>query len=597
MDSTQYYVNSDNVFGLGVGYVSSSARFNEAQNVLEDFSYTYDGSGFTSSIGFMDGDQSLGIATQGRFIDGDYIGVAFSNKDSLRLRNLGARSLGFFSSFEGDYEVLRDDEVIFRGFARTGENSVSYSQLPQGSYSVTIRVKHKEEMLVIGEDYVTNINNYQAGETSYYFRTGLLKDHGNDERDVFFADSGISIPMTETASVIANLALIDDSLFVGGGAYANFLGANASTSAYVGDEQIQATFALYSGMFNLNGSYDFSYSKDDMTIRESASLFAGASYQWGGFNFNINLGYTNNDDIEYTSYNVGAGYFSPRGWSLQTNITNPNDEMQLQMVVNIPLGFGVNHSLSAFTRDDDVTWRNALSGSYALSDELIINGSVNTDFSSQETSQTDTRFGANYSSEYVSSSASVSKVGDQKGLSSSISTAAYVTSQGIGFKNSLNDENTFIEVRSKNGTVLNGRLKLKDSLSQSTEEVLVDSEETIVVKDYSRKKLSYEFDSYEYRLIDANMKSGVELDFTPGKVHQLVIEQEPIGNILVVWNPALTDAPECEGAGCIEQKKINEYVSRFIVKPDTGVFIKGGSITCFEGQVEHGKTKKGMCKS
>ncbi|MFV8434023.1 TcfC E-set like domain-containing protein [Vibrio owensii] len=597
MDDAQYYVNSDNVFGLGFGYVSGSVRLNETQNVLEKLNYTYEGDGFTSSIGLMDGNQSLGIASQGRLITSDYIGYAFSNKDALQLRNLSERSVNFFSSIEGDYEVLKEGEVIHRGFARAGENKISYSQLPQGAYRISIQVKHNENMLVIGEDYVTNINNYQAGEVSYYLRTGLLKDYRYDAHDVFFADSGISIPMTDMSSVTANLALIDDSLFVGGGAYANFLRANASASAYVSDEQFQATFALYSGMFNLNGSYDFDRSNVDLAIKESASLFTGLSHQWGDFNFNVNLGYTNNDDVEYMSYNVGVGYFSPKGWSLQTNVTNPYDDIQVQMVVNIPLAYGAHNSLSAFTHDDDVTWRNSLSGSYNLSDDLSVNGTVNTDFPSHQTSQTDIRLGANYSSEYVSSSANVNKIGEKKGFSSSISTTAYVTGDGLRFKSSLSDENTFIEVVSKNGTPINGRLKIKDSLTQSTQEVFVNSDETIKIKDYSRKKLIYEFDSYEYRLIDANMKSGVELDFTPGKVHQLIIDQAPIGNVLVVWNPALSDAPICEGDGCIEQQKINAHVSRFVVMPNTNVRIKGGSMVCFDGQVEHGETKKGICRS
>ena len=597
MDSTQYYVNSENILGLGLGYVSSSVRFNETQNVLEDLSYTYDGANFTSSIGFMNGEQSLGIASQGRFIDGDYIGFAFSNKETLKLRNLGGRYVDFFSSLEGDYEVVKDGAIIYRGFARTGENRIAYRQLPKGSYRITIQIKHKEEMLVVSEDYVTNINNYQAGERSYYMRTGLLKDYGSDERDAFFVDSGISIPVTETSSVMANFALIDDSVFVGGGAYANFLGSNASASAYVSDEQLQATFALYSGIFNLNGSYDVDHSNDRLATKESTSLFAGLSHRWGDFNFNMNLGYTNNDEFKYTNYNLGVGYFSQRGWSFQTNITNPSDELQVQMVVNIPLGFGVHNSLSAFTRDDNVVWRNALSGNYALTDTLGFNGAVNTDFPSHQPSQTDIRVGTNYSSESVSSSLNLSKIGDQKGFNSSISTTAYVTGDGVGLKNSLNDENTFIEVRSKNGSELHGRLKLKDSISESTQEVVIDSEEIIKVRDYSRKKLNYEFDSYEYRLNGANMKSGVELDFTPGKVHQLVIDQQPIGNILVIWNPAINDAPKCDGEGCIEHQKINSHVSRFMVIPDTVVSIKSGAMTCFEGQVEHGKTTKGICKS
>lgn len=596
MDNTQYYVNIENVFGLGVGYVSSNARLNETQNVLEDLSYTYDGPGFTSSIGFMNGDQSLGIASQGRFIDGDYIGFAFSNKDSLKLRNLGGRNVSFFSSFEGDYEVLKEGDVIYRGFARSGENRIAYSQLPEGSYRITIQVKYKDQMLLIGEDYVTNISNYQAGETSYYFRSGLLKDYDHDERDAFFVDSGISIPMTETSSMITNLALIDDSLFLGGGAYANFLGSNVSVATYVSDEQFQATFAFYSGMFNVNGSYDFDDSNDQRAVRESTSLFAGLSHRWGDVNFNMNIGYTNNDDIEYTNYNLGIGYFSPKGWSLHTNVTNPEDEMQVQVMVNLPIGNGLHNSLTAFARDD-VAWRNSLNGSYVLSEDLTVNGTMNTNFLANQSSETDVRVGANYSSEHLSSSASISKIGDTKGFSGSISTTAYVTDTGFAFKNSLDDKNTFLEVRSKKGTPLNGRLKLKDPISQSTQTVLLDSDETIEIQDYSRKKLSYEFDSYEYRLVDANMKSGIELDFTPGKVHQLVIDQEPIGNILVIWNPELSEAPKCEGTGCLEQQKINAYVSRFLVMPNVDISIKGGAMICFDGQVEHGRTKKGICKS
>ncbi|QLK43868.1 hypothetical protein DR996_00415 [Vibrio owensii] len=596
MDETQYYVNSDNVLGLGKGYVSSSTRLNEKQTVLEDLYYTYDGSGFTSSIGLMEGNQSLGIASQGNLIDGDYVGYAFSNKDALKLRNLSGRSINFFSSIEGDYEVLKDGEVVHRGFARSGENNIPYSRLPSGSYKITIQVKHQEKMLVIGEDYVSNISNYEAGETSYYFRAGWMQNYGLDQREAFFADSGISIPLSDTSSVIGNLAFVEDTVFIGGGVYANLLNSNLSANAYVSDDQVQANFGLYSGAFNLNGSYNVDHSGDYLEVRESASIFAGLSQRFGSFNLNLNVGYTNNDDSEYTSYNLGVGYFSPKGWSLQANLTNPYDEDQVQMVMNIPFSFGLSNSLSAITHNKGVKWRNAITGNYAFNDELNISGTANTDFSAGQSSETDVRLGANYNTDYLSASASVSKVGDTKGFSGSLSTTAYVTHDGVGFQNALENQNTFIEVRSKDGRPIKGRIKLKDSLSLFTEEVSVDSNETIKIQDYSRKKLSYEFDSYEYRLIDASMESGVELDFTPGKVHQLLVEQQPIGNVLVVWNPAVSVAPICEGDGCLEQQQINEHVSRFMVVPDLNVSIKGGATMCFDGSVKQGETKKGVCK-
>lgn len=596
----QFYVRSENTLGLGKGHVDADFSLNESTNNIDKLHYNYDGENYSSSFGLINSTLNLGVASHDSLFTGKYVGIAASNQKNRLLKNTANRHVEFFSPSEGNVEITKDDEVVYRGYALSGRNFIEYSNLPSGNYEVEIEVEKDGTTVYESKELINNTSGYDLKSTSYYARMGSIERSSDSIEDgSAFIDTGISFPFTENSSIVANFSLMKNDPIVGVGYFKDLEFGNFSFKTHVGDSGLRSVFTLYTPYFNANYTKVSIFNEESSWLGDSDSSdgFIGTSYRWENFSFTANLNYR---DSEYfgsdTDATLGINYFSRKGWSVYLNATFDRDlDHSMNLGLNIPLHDNTTFtSGTILTNENELHYSNAINTNYRIDDKNHINGSIGYNKSDSD-EYTTARIGYNQYKDEYSMSSNLVHGKDGFGVNGSFSTTTFITKNQIDFGNTFNDQNGIIDVYGKDGKPIKGNIELYDHVSGYTKTYKIDESEVIPSSEYTRKTIRYDFDDYNYVLEDINIKNSSEFDITPAKVKYVEVNQSPIGNILVI-NANLNKQPVCNGDGCLDSVPVNNRVTRFMVKPDTEVNIELEGVSCFNGIVKHGLVETRVCE-
>ncbi|MGD1448228.1 TcfC E-set like domain-containing protein [Vibrio harveyi] len=603
-DEASYFVRSENIYGFGKGYIKYDFNTSDYATDIGQFNYNYDAREYSFTAGVISNTQRLGAAGQNSLLNDRFLGIELSNQKLLEVNNYDARNIEFFSPSDGVLLVYRaNGELIYQSNIQSGKNSVPYSFLPYGNYVVTYEVKKEDSLVFRGESFVSNSDAFDVSEYSTYTRVGVKKTSVVDEQNKYdvIIDTGLSVPLFQQHSLTGSVSLIEDESFIGFGYNANIDDYRVSFKYSLGEHSSRLNADLYSQLFNFtiantdirNDEHSYLGDEDSLLI----SLGAAQSYNF--FSIGANVSYNKLGDYEYLSYNVNNSYSFKNGISIYALYSGGDFQNMFSIGVSLPISSQTNYGMTYTVNQGDFELNNQISSNYRVNDQLTLNGGVSHRYEQEQDNSIDAYINGNYRNDAMTGTLGVRS--QRTGVltyNGSFSTTAYATANDLYFKDARVNSSSAIEVRSfDENNPLNGKIELYNKVSGRKDIEMISNNVLLETPSYSQVIVDYEFDNDEFALSNISLERRTSVDLLPGKIQYIRVNQQPIGNVLVVSDRANTSDISCSGQACVDERGVNSKVVKFRVKPDQEFVIMRDNQICFEGAVEHGETKIGICSN
>ncbi|KFA99255.1 TcfC E-set like domain-containing protein [Vibrio sp. ER1A] len=594
-----YIIRSNNIQGLGDGYLKYDINLNSYNNSLDKFNYNLDLKKYAATVGLISDNQRLGVAGQNAFFDGKFVGVQLSNQKLREIKKFATKGVEFFSPSNGVLSVYKDDKLVYQKNIASGMNTILYSDLPYGNYDISYDVSKGDAVVFRADAFIPNSSSFDAGEMSTYVRAGTTENNSKLGGNGFMFDAGVSIPLYKQHSLIGSLSTLENEHFLGVGYYANIDQVQFNTKFSISENAHKLNANLSSGYFNLSvNNIDVnrdvkSYLGDEDSLMASLSFNKGV----GALSFGGSVSYNETGGHgSYTSLNATANYLFNNGVSLYANYNSGGDSQgNVNIGITIPL-FDRNHSYSSMYSNggNHSQLVNTVSSSYKLNDNITVNSGLSHTYLDNDV---DAYVIGNYSNDKINGSAGINRLSTaDMNYNGSFSTTAYVTSHDVYLKNSMSQKTSAIEVIGTKDLV-KGSIKWRDNISGSKSIKKLTEDSLIEMPPYSQIVVDYEFGNDKYSLSAINIKRHTTWGMLNGKVHYVNVKQKKIGNVLIVSNDTTTKGIVCTGNACVSHQSVNDRVIKFKVEPNKPFSIHKEGKMCFSGIVEHGKTKIGLCES
>ncbi|WCP80138.1 TcfC E-set like domain-containing protein [Vibrio harveyi] len=599
-ENASYFLRSENIYGLGNGYIKYDVNTSDYTTDIGQFNYNYDALDYSFTGGVITNTQRLGVAGQNSLANERFFGAELSNQKLLEIRNYAARNVEFFSPSDGVLTVYKPNrELIYQSNIQSGRNNIPYSYLPYGNYAVTYEVIKNDNVVFKGENFVSNSDAFDASDFSTYARLGMKEQGNGEEQNSILFDAGFSIPLFQQHSLIGSASLIEEEWFAGLGYYANIDDYRLSMKYSLGENASRLNADLYSQLFNLSiSNTDVQEGKHSyLGTQDSLLISAGVSQSYGLFSVGLSTSYNELGEDEYLSYNINSSYSFKNGISLYASYSGGDFQELLSIGASFPLSSRTNYSATYTENQGDLELNNQITSNYKASEQLTLNAGVSHRYEQEADNDVDAYINGNYQNEALTSSIGVRRQKDgQLSYNGSFSTTAYVTENKFYFKDARASNSSAIEIVGLDDAV-QGRVKLYDKVSGRKNTETVSGDALLDMKPYSQVVVDYEFDTDEFALTGINLERNTSVNLLPGKIHYINVKQEPIGNVLVVSNGVSTEGITCTGQACIDEKNVNGKVLKFRVKPEQKFAIHRNGEMCFSGKVEQGQTNIGVCQN
>ncbi len=599
-DEANYFLRSENIYGLGNGYIKYDFNMSEYDTTVGQFNYNYDAKSYSLTGGIISNTQRLGVAGQNSIINDRFVGFEISNQKLLEVNNFSARNVEFFSPSDGVLTVYKTNrQLIYQGNIQPGRNTIPYSLLPYGNYAISYEVTKSDNIVFKGDNFVSNSDAFDASDFSTYARFGMNERDLDPEKSNMLFDTGFSLPLYQQHSLIGSASLVEEEWFFGLGYYANVDDYRFSMKYSHGKDANQVNLDLYSQLFNLSVSNtDVKDGKRSyFGTQDSLLISAGLTKGYGLLSFGLSTSYNKLGFEEYLNYNINSSYSFKNGVSLYATYSGGDYQNMLTIGASIPLSSLTNYNATFTNYQGRLELDNQITNSYRVNEQLAINGGVSHRYGQDINGGIDAYINGNYRNRALTSSIGIRRQKDGNfTYNGSFSTTAYVTQNNIYFKDTRSSNSSAIEIVG-NDEKPNGRIKLYDKVSGQRKFEAITGEELLDMKPYSQVVVDYDFDSDKFALADINIERNTSVNLLPGKIHYIKVKQQPIGHVLVVSSGSDTNGIICTGAACIDQKNVKNKVVKFRVKPEQHFAIHRNSEMCFSGKVEQGQTNIGVCRN
>lgn len=593
--------NSDEKFDsdkLAFDYLTDDLRFRVG------YHNSYSESGWNST-NFLDTSEQNNV-----------VSLDFGNTKELEYRSEKYSERIYFSvPTAGRLEVSRNDgRVLIRRNVSSGQNYISYSELPHGIYDIDISVKQgNNETYKKTFSVYNNKDNYslEPGELDYFLSLGTyLEDNSfnkiNDEeifpQDTTYVKGKVSAQVNDAIKIgFETQTTNDDYLVKIGGEYIDenirsralfgFFNDNASiVQADVSFKNVSLNTEVYNSSKNESLSSYF-YGIDDYarwSVNYSARLFGGNFYT--SYTNNMSIGNSEGlDGFEYdekerelSSFMLGYSFSSYLNSTIDMNATYTDslinddyhvDETAFNVSVNVPIGINA-YSTTTYhgtsEKQGDYV-RSALGNSYVVNDDLsmateagVTYKNKNFDYDLSGSAQFDDGRVNSSAYGYINNS-DFSVVGDL-----SLST---ITSKGRNYITSKTSDSYIVIHNDQSGAdaiANDGRDFVSIAKVRKNEEedsrVFLDKDLVVVpLNNYREYDVTIEEDGSDYHNIGTETRKGtsfpgsiVDIDINLKKVRTYIsvfsdVEGKPIKNV------------SCRGEGCLSVEELSSGVFKFRV--------------------------------
>lgn len=630
--------------GLSSGYLNSNVYLsNHSDSYLDEISYNYSNRNKKIRVGYLS--ENINKSWNGTSLldtkeNISSIGFEYGNTSELIYSNKDNSEKIFFTSpVTGRLRVTREgsDEVILEKNVSTGQNYISYSDLPKGMYSILLEVMSGNTKVFSRTERVYNNSGYHMdnNQLDYKFSVGYLSYQSISDKELETDyDTPTYINAKFAYQLMPNL-LVGTEFFNTQKDYYSKIAANITLQNNVGMSGVYQHFDDNSeyGKIQLRlGRTNFRWEKYNGNINTDyttlSNYFYGyesykqfiASYNQELFEGNLYLNYNYYDSQSesldyYTSSSYKKSYSSAMiGYSFLTylnstadiNLTylnndreNANSEYQLSLLLSIPIGASSYNSYSSYMSKDFTSYTATVGHSHRFNDELSGSGEVSlSQYNEGEMSSsylTSANGSINYNSEtLVSDGFAYIDDSGSRSLYGSMSSTTIIDSNESGFDiySTSKDADSYVVI-DNNGNNIN-----TDSSDFFTVANVQSNHELDGRFDVEKNNVIYPTDNYkEYSVtLDESSsdysnkgKSTVSAASIPGTIIKLDIDMRKVDTYVSVFNDINGNAInsiECEGSGCLSVTEVSDGV--FKLKLNNGYpfkFFSNGQ-RCFIPNIE-----------
>ncbi|WP_045409907.1 TcfC E-set like domain-containing protein [Vibrio jasicida] len=387
---------NDTSLGLPVGYLSLNTEY-RTSDTDENFDvnraiYNYELEDVRAIVGYQDQNEIALNSTDFLTYGADFSGVAASVGSSANLLKGNTESrqhLYFFAPQGGQLEVYQGDRLLMTKVIGAGEQSISYDQLPTGTYTVTLRLKQGDKVVLDEPRQVVNSAAFSLplGEWDYRVDVGMLDDSDTElsstsEPDTYYLRGLATYRPTESLLLgVGSLADGNDSQWLLGSRYAfsedismeYTLGAFASGDLYQFGQLTVAPFTFsarqveHDNIDNPNRLTQLLYglyNKTEYSVGVFGELFNGRTFlNYFRYETESQQNVSTSDSVSLTwTHPLWGGHMS-----LNTNYSqsgNGHDALNIGMTWQKQFGNSVSSQLGVNFDRDGLTYSQA-DASYA----------------------------------------------------------------------------------------------------------------------------------------------------------------------------------------------------------------------------------------
>ena len=527
--------------------------------------------------------------------------LEYKNKDI-------AERLYFSLPSSGRMEVIRDDgRILLTKNVSSGQNYISYSELPYGTYEVAISVKSgSEEIFNKSFSIYNNTEKFsmKPGDIDYLLSLGTFIDDGSyssqDKNKINggeFVNGKISTLLNEQSLVgLESVTTTEDYLIKFGGTYeSSELKASLVYGMFESNATIfQSELSLYGVRFNTelydsgddSSLSEYFYGDNDYSrwsVNYNAMLWNGRLYtSYSASNSDFNLE-DKGHQVNSQNLMVGYSFNSYFNSTIDTNINymtskssgfDTDDETTLSVSINIPIGLrsyvGSTLNMSNSARDGNL--RSVAGNSYEINDDFNISTEVGVNYETDETDY-DLSGSSQYANENIdSSSYGYINSNGEFNLSGDLSLSTIYSKNEIYTtrKNSEsyliihNDGRGAAEIKD-NGVDFMSIAKITNNNKTDTRIFINNDLVVQPLNNYREYEVVLDEDSSDYHNLGASSATGTSL---PGTIVDLGLNLRKVHSYISVFSDVEgrpIDSVSCKGDGCLSVHELADGVFKFRV--------------------------------
>lgn len=617
-----YSYSNDFIAGFYGGYFSGDITYNNSDNdsfMSDSVAYNYLNNNHRVSVGYHSG-YSEKVWNSTRLLDTsenvEVISFDFGNTSELKYRNSNlSKRLYFSSPSSGRLEVKRDDgKTLLVKNISTGQNYITYSELPRGIYGIDLMIKSAGKV-VFQEKYNiynnSDSNSMSPGDIDYLISVGKYLDDGHDHdsnekknsnKGANYVDGKLVTKLTDELSIgFGNTSTEKDYMLKTGLAYQD---SDVQFSVLFGSfDDASSLFQSKLSVFDLSLEYEHFDPKEKNSLAEY--LYGKEKYNQWSLNYNKKLwqgmffaSISNNDSFvdeedefiyrsqsaKYSNYTLGYSFPSYFNSTISANLNYMNveddsgysdDETSFDLTLSIPIGVS-SYSNSTFRTSDSVGEyiRSAVGNHYIINDEVTAsvevgasyeeqNDDENYDLSGSVTYQNNNMNGSLYG--YVGSNGEFDVSGDLSSTTIYSQGKFFATNKkadsylvinngGLGANEISSDGSDFVSV---------ARLKRNNDRS---DRIFVDNNTVIEpLTRYHEYEVILDEEASDYHNLGDASAKGTSL---PGTVVDLNINMRRVRSYISVFSDIEGNPIEdvsCRGLGCLSVEELTAGVFKFRV--------------------------------
>lgn len=610
------------LLGLKHGNIRSSLYIDTSSNDIdvEQLSYDYEFKDRRLQLGhFKYGYEQNSTA----FLDltGSYSQDVVSYSSSKNLISGGEknnRSLYYLLPNQGRIEVYREGNLIYSKNVDAGQQSISFRELPYGSYMANIVVISGGRELLTERQQIFNNSAFSLnqGEYDFSFSAGQLNDRYQRDEDNKDTSSTLNKPHYDLwldsnnfAEAKATYQLFDSTL-IGTRLLSNIdnamleIGVKKSFAEYASADIKYALFdngsqffSADTNIYNLGFGYqqyhstDADYSLDNyilsnigyrrLSLNVSANIYSGQGYLLF-VNNNIEPAFNQQQYVDQSDYwSISAGYSHAfiANSTLNFSATYQSEEYRWSkddwyagILWSVPLAADWNANSSMSLGHQGVEeFRNSLTNSQQVTDQLSVNTEVGVTYTGSDVERyasTDISSSANYQHRAFNADSYAYLSSDgTKSLNANVSTTQVISNTGkLYITAQKSDAYIVVDADSEQKDDSHrGLLSVYHEQELGYNENINQQDTVIAIDKYQDFNVLLDTESSNYISHDENQASGYAL---PGTVISLDMDLVKIKTFISAFDDLNNEQVEeikCAGEGCVAVEKIEQGVFKVSV--------------------------------
>ncbi len=613
-------LNDKAILGLPYGYLKAdfNATTYEGSSQLYEASYNLDVDGNTYSAGYFEYDPNVNSTD---FLNSTakmpQRSVTFSSSQKLLV---GGKSnyqvISFYSPRSGSVELYRDGRLIYQNNIDAGQNTIRYSDLPQGRYEARLDIINSGDLVSSQtyQIYNSQQDSLEVGGIDYAISGGVFADSYYD----YDPDQAISIEddaygkalvsYRPFASLLLGLGTVatQESSLVSAGATFNWLDSDLNAELVFSQFEQAEHFNANIGIPNLNVSYETLNNEQGDPL--ASFMYGYADYSRLSVNLSKTFGggksfyaiYTLNENSSLSKYETDAtqrdrilslGYATPFVLNSWLNLNfdySAEDETSFSLLWTVPLSetidviTGLDMSNSSLGQLSTSMRKNNLFDSDSVNSSLELS---NTYSRLQSDMYQELTFNTSARNQYVDTNLNAySSTKGEVGISGKLSNTQVVTTNNVSFTDQAASSYLLIDVESEqniDSSLEKGTFTLKKERHDNSKLMVYEDSTLIPLQDYTSYQAYFDAESVDFYNSGDNRVQAFSYPGTLNRINPKINRVVSFISTFKDFNDAPVSQLQCEGAGCLSVSEVVDDVYRVSVLEGLAFKISSGQQLCF----------------